>query len=175
MTGGAWRLTRDTLRALARALRLGGWEPRLSQQQVDKVLERWIELLHFGGGPGGADVRQLARGAAGWLDWAATVSEHVWREPSECVPLRDSRLCIVEWQPAVYLVAMLRWYKEPALRASGSNGALAYAQQERTALETTRQYKRAMSRLGKEFARCPREFLRVALGDGLDKQPAEGR
>lgn len=161
--GGMLELSRSMVRALGRVLRSYKPEDELPLRDVDRILERWIELRHFGGARG-ADVATRAHMEPGWLLWISTVDAKVWSDSSECVPLHDAQGRIAEWMPAVYLVASLRWYEEPALREGGQSKALNEALAERRALERTPQYQQAMRRLAREFGACDDGFLRVALG-----------
>ena len=186
--GGGHQLSREVVRALARVLGIRRRDVGLTAGQVERILEKWIELQNFGGSRN-ADVGTRTHEEPGALLWVATVEAKVWRDPSEYVPLMDDRGMVAEWQPVVRLVAELRWFELPALRAekdqsmrchmrSGgregnsapSDGRITQAESELAKLTRTKQYKAAMSRLAVEFAACPWDFLRVALGPGLDNR-----
>jgi len=160
--GGILELSRATLRALGKAMRAFRPEGELPLRDVDRILERWIEIRSGGGGRG-AEVATRAHMEPGWLLWVSTVESKVWGDASECVPLCDAHGEIAEWQPVVFLVASLRWYEEPALRAAGKVQALNEAIAERRRLEATPQYDQAMRRLAREFGSCDDGFLRVAI------------
>ena len=159
--GGVLELSRVMVRGLARALRAYRPEDALSMRDVDRILETWIELRHYGGARNAAVATRMHQ-EPGMLLWVSTVDAKVWREPSECMQLSAD-----QWMPAVYLTSCLRWYEEPALRDAGSAKALREAIAARTEIEATRQYKLAMRRLAMEFAACDDGFLRVALGSRL--------
>ena len=177
VAGGWQQLSREMVRALARALGVRRSGDGLPDGQVERILEKWIELRHYGGARG-AEVGTRSHEEPGALLWVATVDAKVWREGSELVQLSAD-----EWQPAVYLVAMLRYYELPLLvqqaeatdlASTRGGGPCRVARQyvdeargELVRLVKTSQYQAAMRRLAVEFAACPWDFLRVALGASL--------
>ena len=60
--------------------------------------------------------------------------------------------------PAVYLVAMLRYYQEPWLAEHHDGDGLREAKTERQRLEATMQYRRGMERLSQKLADLPVDF-----------------
>lgn len=192
VTGGALRLTRSTVQALAHALGLGRSrvtpqvardagvrqsERTLSEGDVTRILAKWVEIKW--GGTGSADVQTRSHEEPGWKLWVLTCEAKVWRDASEYVLIPGST--DLQW-PAVALVAALRTYELPHLefaaeqaermmRLSGRDDRAGCAERTRVKeaeteaqrLERTPQFRRAMRRLVVEFGACDWAFLRVAL------------
>jgi hypothetical protein len=138
-------LQRGMLAGLVRGIKraCGITRPTVAGVHVENVLRRWVLLLTYGAARAeeghGSD-----RTGMDPQEWALTISQIVWREPSELVHVPGNS---ADYMPAVYLVALLRHI--------GRYGA---EQPDVVALMRTKQYKAGILRVTRELTLRAREL-----------------